>query len=284
MNLLPNIRKYRNVKAEWPRLPLSAIKTLPLHYVRHVSPESHVFILGPPRAGTTLAFNIIKTHADIWGLDTETFFFCKRRFDNLCFDGIDNQKLKYIIMISRDKVELYDKIARYYKEKFDVKHFVEKTPEHALFLSNLLKWFPRSKFVFVARDGRDCFASAKRNPVVWANHGIMYPYVWRDTIQAFLRVAPQDQMMQLYYEDLVRAPYKTMQHVMRFLGLELTDNQLDPEAYGATSFSSQTGHKRLRATISDATVGTWKVSLSKSELDLFQNICSAPMRELGYSI
>lgn len=284
MSFLPDIRKYRNVKEKWPRLSLSAIKTLPLHYVRHPSPESHLFILGAPRAGTTLVFNIIKSHPDIWGLDKETFFFCRKRFDNLHFDFIDNQNLNLWLKQSRSKTDLYDKIAIYYKQKFGVNYFAEKTPEHALFICDLLKWFPRSKFIFVLRDGRDCFASAKRNPVVWANHGTMYPYVWRQTTEAFLRVAPHDQMMHLHYEALVQAPYATMQQVMHFLELEITDNQLDPVSYGETAFSTKTGHKRLRANISDATVGTWRSKLSNSELDLFEKVCSKPMRQLGYSI
>lgn len=282
MILLADIRKYRKIKAKWPRALLSAIRTLPLHYVRNASPESHVFVLGTPRSGTSLAFNIIKSHPDICGLDNETFFFCKRRFDNLHFENINDDALKTLREQSSNKVHFFDKIADYYKKTFDANYFAEKTPEHALFIDNLLNWFPYSKFIFVMRDGRDCFASAKRNPVVWANHGRMYPYVWRDTARAFLRVATHHQVMQLRYEALVKAPYETIRRVMRFLELELTDNQLDPNFYGATVFSSQTGQERLRTAISDATVGEWKANLSKSELDLFGKICGAPMRQLGY--
>ena len=284
MNFLPGIRKHRKNKIELPRAPLSAIKTLPFHYVRQASPESHIFIVGPPRAGTTLVFSIIKSHTDLWGLDEETFFFCKKRFDNLHFNHIDKLNLDTIIKESRDKVDVFDKIVSHFKQKFKFKYFVEKTPQHALYISNLIYWFPRSKFIFILRDGRDCFASAKRNPVVWTNHGNMYPYVWRDTVEAFLQVAPHDQIMQLRYEALARAPYETMEQVMRFLNLDFDDYQLDPSAYGATSFSTKTGHLRLNATVSDATVGTWKFSLSKSELDLFEKVCGPHMLQVGYHI
>jgi len=60
------------------RAPARVVRNVPYWWNDTISEEEHIFVLGPPRSGTTLAKTVLQAHTSICGVDGETWFFlCK---------------------------------------------------------------------------------------------------------------------------------------------------------------------------------------------------------------
>lgn len=261
---------------------LKGISSLRLHWVRSVSHDKHIFVIGPPRSGTTLLFRILVAHPAIGGPVDETFFFCRRRFDNLSFPGVDREATLKFTYEAHDKVDLFDKLLSYLRDEQNVSMLCEKTPEHALFIKSLLRWYPQSFFIFMMRDGRDCLASATRNPVFWAKAHATYGSLWHQIAKNFLDVRNNKQVLPVFYERLCKCPFDTIKNAMAFLGLEYCDQQILPSFLGETTLAHRRGHQRLREPISTASVGTWKSTLDYEQIQTFDRLNSRLLHSLGY--
>lgn len=183
---------------------------------------------------------------------------------------------------SSSKVELFDKIANFLKERDHVDYFMEKTPEHALVLDSLLKWYPHSKFLFVLRDGRDAYSSAFRNPSVYNKVGDEYPRMWRDTARSYMRSRNAGNLILVKYEQLVCDPRGYVSNIMNFIGLPFEEKQLDPTAFSRTSMRKQRGHEMLSEKISARSIGTFRTRLSEQQIHYFEKRAGAELRALGY--
>jgi hypothetical protein len=254
---------------------------LMLHVRITPSRENHIFVLGPPRSGTTLVRGILAAHSKITITDKETFFFVRRRVS--LFEIQEVPEFSSIIKFSRDKVKLFDYIAQRLKESTNAEVFMEKTPEHALVLGKLLRWYPKSKFVFVVRDGRDSYSSAFRNPEL-KKVGDNYPELWRDSVRSYLENRQASNMTLLRYEELVGNPEYSINSLMNFLKIPVESSQFDPSAFSQTSMAKQPGHEMLSSPINSSSVGAFRQRLSPKQIAFFENYAGFELDELGYDI
>lgn len=264
--------------------PGGLLRSLALHRVKVPSAEAHVFVLGPPRSGTTLLRSLITAHPDYGGFDGETFFFCKRRLDGLAYGPLDAATYAGMFRHARDKVALFDDIAAFFRRHEGCRVFVEKTPEHALHLDDLLRWFPASRFVFIHRDGRDGYLSARRNPQFWHKVGPHYPALWRDSMTAFLdRRDGDDRLYGLGYEALCRHPVDEMRRLMAWLGAAWDAAQLEPARYAGHVTAPRPGNERLGDGVSAASVGRWRDSDDVAAIREFEAVAGEALRRAGYA-
>lgn len=136
------------------------------------------------------------------------------------------------------------------------KRLVLKSPPHTGRVAELLKLFPRAKFVHLTRDPRKLFYSTLR---LWQSlhevQSLQRPvdlaaqreYVWTcltrmyDAFEAQRAFVPTDQLIDLKYEDLVADPVGSLQGV--YNALQLGDfEQIKPQLN-----QRLTGHKEYRA-------------------------------------
>lgn len=263
------------------RRPLWALKNLRLRLFTSPSECSHVFVLGPPRSGTTLVENIIRSHPAFAGIDRETNFFLRYNYLDLQFDEIENGQMQAMVEDARDHVHLFDLIAAHVKNDVDARYFVEKTPEHALVLPMLVKHYPNSRFVFVVRDVRDGYLSAQRITEFWAQDLTTYCRLWADCVRR-LQSTDTSNVLVVRYESLVEDPVRIAKKIMRFVGVSFYEQQLHPDQYGSTSRSKVEGLTRLNAPITAQTVGEWKSALPPQDLNRIVDIAGEEMEWLSY--
>ncbi|MFZ9914606.1 MAG: sulfotransferase family protein, partial [Phycisphaerales bacterium] len=109
--------------------------------------------------------------------------------------------------------------------------FVEKTPDHALWLDVVKELVPRARIVHVVRDSRAVCASllaAGRAPwgAAWAPKSLDAAIgVWRDHVGAVLAGAPDAVVVR--FEDLVQDPVSPMRALWNRLGLAAEDAALE---------------------------------------------------------
>lgn len=282
--IFSKVKKYNSrFSASFPAIsPDGILKDVFLHCRAQESEACHLFVMGPPRSGTTLARGMISAHSQITTSDRETFYFLRRRLS--LFKSSDVEGYKGMLRSSSNKIELFDRIAEQFKERHEAIFFLEKTPEHSLVLGDLIKWYPHSKFIFLIRDGRDSYASSFSNHEFRGKVGDKYPHMWKDVAISYLAHAHHESVMQLKYENLVTHPERSIRSVMQFIGLPFEQQQLDPKYFSATSMSRESGHEMLSKKVSSKSVGSYRDRLTKEQVQHFENIAGKELGLLGYPI
>ncbi|NJM19760.1 MAG: sulfotransferase [Richelia sp. RM2_1_2] len=264
--------------------PVFALQNLKFNWVRKTSTANHIFVVGPPRSGTTLMVSMLKAHSHLAGIDGETCFFFRRNFTDIKYPEIDDQTMKKLIASATDMVDLFDMIASEVVTAQNASRFVEKTPEHALRLNFLLERFPKAKIVFMIRDGRDGYLSALRNPKVKVNTVSLYGEIWKLSVRAYLKATQQERVKLIRYEELCSNPEIVMTEVMSFLDESLQITQLASNSYSKTKMRSVIGHQRLNEKISNQTVGQWREKMSNQDVEIFNTIAGEELQKMGYSL
>lgn len=263
--------------------PRIAAKNLWMHLTSGRSDADHIFVLGPPRNGTTLLRQIVLANDATCGPDTETFFFCRRRFDNFAINDPDSPDLQALFWSSRSRVEMFDRIASHYC-KGAARRFVEKSPQHALVLDFISQSYAKAKILFIYRDGRDAFVSAQRHWEVAGKIGNNYPHLWRDSVRNLLDLTGRENILAVRYETLVQGPEQTIRSVMEFVGLQYQDSQIDPSAYSQSRVAEEREHARLREKISSRSVGVHREPEHEESTRYFESVAGPELVELGYEL
>ena len=160
----------------------------------------------------------------------------------------------------------------------------------------LMSLLPRSRLLFVVRDGRDVVDSmldareswAKVTSAGWADRMLAVrrsSWEWVNYTTAVQRAydnhAPELRC-KVRYEDLRSTPVEALKPVLDWLGLAQGEAELR-DAVEANAFENLPGFskgsgKPRRA----ATPGLWRENLSPSEQDAMQEIMGTKLAELGY--
>lgn len=266
------------------RNPSDWIKNITWRFPKTVSDLDVVFVMGAPRSGTTLLQNILRSHSDLFSIEDETGIFS---FQNIfakhrAHFGLNRAVLKTLYTSSEDIIDFFEKAVAEISPGGSSKRFVEKTPQHILWLPFILKYFPQAHVIHIVRDGRDAYVSAKRHmgiPSGWS--ATRYASYWRKCVRMTInnncpRVAV------IKYENLVREPRKESTKIMEFLGLKLQDQQLDPNVFGKDKRARSEHFCKLATPIDDASVGKWKTSLSDDEKLAFAARAYDALKYFGY--
>ena len=277
-----------------------------------------VFVVGFPRSGTTLVQLLITAHHGFLSAP-ETHFFSysmqpiRRGTDKM----ISIADLDIIFKRLEEKTEInFEKYIHKIKQKEingialdillndimniltkndsqNLQRWVEKTPRHALHISEIINLFPLVKIINVIRDPRDVvsslikkkkFSSKKKKKMYY----IKRSWEWHREVSHTLEISKnfQNSVLTVRYEDIINRPYITMNKIMTFLGEAFDENCL-------TSFSAnydkvitpwEKNHKKLCSEnkIIDRRK-IWKTRIDLFYAKLIEIICRPLMIELRYS-
>lgn len=246
------------------------------------SDGEHIFVLGPPRSGTTLVQCILRHHGAICGPDSETYFFIRRRIDRLELDEMPHETWSCLRAEANSRIELFDLAAQWYRDEEGGTFFMEKTAEHALRLAWMLSHFPRAKFLFVLRDGRDAQASAAKFKGVPPGPLSAYPGIWMACIDNLLAYQSHPNLYVMRYEELCEEPERVMRAAVRHLGLPWQPHLLDPQVYSQSSSAASANFKRLAEPISPATVGIHRQPAFREITEAFERQARRQLSAMGY--
>lgn len=247
--------------------------------------NKYIFVVGAPRSGTTLLNTILKAHSQVSGFDNETRVFSyKNRFNRSAYHGhFDQAEWAECFDNAETLVELFDYMHRHHLASSE--WVVEKTPQHINHLPYILKHFKNCKVIHIVRDGRDAYCSGKASKFIPQAASLNdYARYWRKCLRSRARIGSSEQrIIDVRYEDLVRAPEKITRQLMEFIGLKFESNQLVRESIQADSRSTQSEFTRLNQEISPKTINRWQTELSTRENEQFWHLCSKELKRWGYS-
>ncbi len=157
------------------------------------------------------------------------------------------------------------------------------------FASEILNFYPDSKFIYLVRDGRDVALSFRKMPT---GPKTIYDAasLWTTEQQACLRVAtmhPQAVRI-VRYEDLLRHPTSQVKSICEFAELQYSDQML-------TSLSDPLGMskrsifwKNLNKQLMTENYGKWRKMMKRRDVRYYQSVLNGEtkgiLKLLGYDV
>jgi hypothetical protein len=271
-----------------------------------------IFIVSSPRSGSTLLRLIIDAHSKI-SIPPPGFMFPfiypflfsygdlnnELNLRELIEDVTQFHKLKgwpekltvnEIIAAVKENsfVGVYSAIHEIWAKKHGKVRWGEKTPRNIFFIGEILSCFPDAQFIHIIRDGRDVAVDWVDNlnwpkniyssAMEWREH-ILAIKPWRDKLSA-------DQLIEIFYEDLVKDPFTVVQQVCNFVGEDVESNMLKYHSSEHTLqwARSEKCHQYVTNPVTQEYIGFYKNRLENRDIQMLSGILEKELRELGYEV
>lgn len=215
---------------------------------------SIVFVISPPRAGSTLLQRMMGAHAEVFThpephlITPIAHLGMYGNVDKAPYDHINAAEAirAFVDDLPSGEQDYLDALRAYTDTLYgrmlstsDASYFLDKTPANALVLPFLQKLYPDAKYVVLTRHPLAIFSSYANSffngdwGAAHAFNPILERYV--PAMAKFLRERPVS-LLHVVYEELVQNPESQLERVFAFLGIEN-----DPEAveYGKSGPAKQ---------------------------------------------
>jgi len=186
------------------------------------------------------------------------------------------------------------------------KNIIIKEPLGAEDLSNLMLTFPKSKLIFLVRDGRDVVDSQfdRHTPNSWARKRgkkllslesvddrcrmiNYYSSMWNVTMSNIMKVFKKhDSELHLLvrYEDLRFNTFDELRRIYEFLDILIDENELKAKIEFFSFENIPEPKKGFGKFFRSAKPGNWKNNFIDSEQKLMNSIMGDMLKKLGYTI
>lgn len=267
-------------------------------------PERPVFVVGPPRSGTTLVRVALNRHPDLQVIsETHLYDIWASRFPGLR-DGDRASFVSYWqAFTATDGFRWLDLPADEVPERLDawgrwdltavmaallsvartthrVPRVGEKTPDHGRHLDDLLAGFPDARVVFVVRDPRATVASELRLRAAWASDDpVVAARRWARGVAPLASFHDDPRVHLVRYEDLVTDPVASLHAICAHVELPYVD---DLAAGGEGHPDYLHGDHDPWATIEPGSLGTWRRELDAATLATIAPLVAPGAAHLGY--
>lgn len=271
-----------------------------------------VFVLGCPRSGTTLLYDLLLSAGGfaVYLAESNVFNVLALRFGDLGARQ-NRQRLLRVWLGSKlfratglDAEEIEKKVLEQCQNAGDflrmvmegvarsqnMQRWAENSPECLLHLPLIKQLIPDALVLHIIRDGRDVATSLERvryvRPFPWEERqnligsGVYWEWIVQQGRQYGKLLGPD--YMEVRFENLISSPLETLNQIGRFIDHELDDARIRLVAYGSvakpnTSFKAESSENFNP-------VGRWKKSFSPQQLERFERMMGPTLQELGYAL
>lgn len=278
------------------------------------------FVLGHPRSGTTLLRALLSRHPDVFippengalwrmirvfgdtrsgdweGVVDSVLGEFEKGYEYHAW-GLDSRELRdQALAIPRQERSLEVLIAtvyRRYGERFAPGKTLwgdKTTPGSFSHLYKLPLVFPRSSYLHIIRDGRDCVASAMQAGFYDRDIGLA-ARAWRDNVRQCRRFGNGARgsrgYLEIHYESLVDDPASCLPGICKLLGIEPAAAMLSYDGDVADQLpdvQSLQHHANVTRPIFRNSVGKWRQQLSAQQCREVEQITGAELLRSGYQL
>jgi sulfotransferase family protein len=275
---------------------------------RSVAP---VFVLGSPRSGTTLLYDMLLSAGGfaVYLAESNVFNLLMPRFGDLRIrsnreelveawlnsklfraSGLEAEAIrKRLLQECKNGGDFLSIVMGEICAAQGMQRWAENSPEGMLYLPLIKRLIPNALFVHILRDGRDVAASLSRRRFVRAfpwkdRHGLMGCGIYWEWIvehgRRFGRTIPAD-YMEIHFEHLVARPQETLNQIGAFIEQTLDYDVIRRVGYGSvakpnTSFYAESENAEFNP------VGRWKTTFTPEQLLRFERLVGKTLANLGY--
>ena len=227
--------------------------------------RAHIFLVGFPRSGTTLAETALTNHPDVVSLE-ERFtletgamrFLVDRR-------GVRALETASDFVLAPSREDYWARVRQYGVDPTD-KIFIDKNPFNTLKLPLIYKLFPNAKVIFCLRDPRDVVLSCFRRR--FNINGSTFEFLdlqsAAENYDATMRLADILREKQdlpehaLVYERMVEDFSGTLRKACEFIGADWRDDLLDVAARGRRGDVASASSAQIARGLFTDGVGQWR--------------------------
>ena len=265
-----------------------------------------IFIYGAPRSGTSLLQSILARHPQI-ASPRETAFFhllasaskkisrdpyklwgyykTHRRF---LYQGISAEEVERNFPSKVTNRDIFDTLMNRIAARERKSRWLEKSPSHELWHSTIRAWYPKAKYLGIARDPRAVAFSLSNTP--WGtNDPYVVSKIWNRSVGILLELQGAGQLKLIRYEDLVQDPEAVVRGILSYVGLEYDPDVIMPEQ-GLPEKQKppvdswlESHEKTSSSSISSKSVAKWSDRLPSRAIKTVELFCRESMRRLRYS-
>jgi LPS sulfotransferase NodH len=273
--------------------------------------KAPVFVVGCPRSGTTLLYDMLlsagnfavyQAESNVFNLLVPRFGdFSQRSVREKLMDAWLESKLFRATFLDAESIRakameecrsggdflriVMGEIAR----SQGVERWADNSPEELLYATTIKKQIPDALFIHMIRDGRDVSLSLDARPYAWIR-----PFSWdREKSLAvagifweWITTRGREQgrslgadYMEVHFEKLLAEPRATLGHVGEFIAQDLDYDRIRKVAIGSVG-EPNTSFKGDQA----SPAGRWKKKIPAERLALFESLVGPTLRDLGYSL
>jgi hypothetical protein len=270
-----------------------------------------VFVLGCPRSGTTLLYDMLLSAGGfaVYLAESNVFNLLGPRFGNLSVrsnreklveawlqsklfraSGLNAQAIRNRVLAEcKNAGDFLKIIMAEICAAQGMPRWAENSPEGMLYLPLIKRLIPDALFVHILRDGRDVAASLSRRRFVRAfpwedRHGLMgYGIYWEWIVKhgrCFGRAVSAD-YLEIHFEQLLAHPQETLNKIGGFIEQTLHYDVIRRVEYGSvakpnTSFIQEAENPDFNP------VGRWKTSFTAEQLLSFERLVGKTLIDLNY--
>jgi hypothetical protein len=268
-----------------------------------------VFVVGCPRSGTTLLYNMLLSSGDfaVYLAESNVFNLLVPRFGDLSVRGNRERLIdawlgsKLFRAAGLDAGEMRGKLISDCRSGGDfigivmgemahrqgVRRWADNSPEELLHMHNIKRELPDALFIHMIRDGRDVSLSLDARPHQWVrpfswdkeDRLMVTGLFWQWMVQEGRRQGKRlgGDYLEVRFEDLQAQPQGTLAKIGDFIQHDMNYERILQVGIGSVS-EPNTSFK------GDASgpVGRWKKKMSPEKLGMFEELVGSTLTELGY--
>jgi tetratricopeptide (TPR) repeat protein len=212
-----------------------------------------ILIVGMMRSGTTLVEQIISSHRDVTAAGELQFWVSGWRPEQGLTSSVSERL--------RDDAEAYLDLLRSIGP--DALRVTDKMPANYLVLGAIHQALPEARIIHVRRDALDTclsiYTTRTKTPVDFAHDRGSIAYAYRQyerCMDHWRRFVPEDRLLQIDYEDLVRNQEQTTRLMVAFCGLEWDEACLFPERSRRSVATPSS--VRVRQPVNGSSIERWR--------------------------
>nr|WP_299598391.1 sulfotransferase [uncultured Microbulbifer sp.] len=277
--------------------------------IRDSSPP--IFIVGPPRSGTSLLSAIMGSHSRIaCGPETDLFKCVPQEDASRIISGPKwveqvTERLECILYpdgrslishfgLTKESVRdylstqepspkaVYSAVPAAFAKAQGKARWAEKTPRHILYVETIRKLYPEAKIIRIVRDPRDSIPSVIKN-IGLSTSLIGEFYRWMTVFTISHSFFENDlNSITVRYEDLVQDPSQKVREICKFLGENFESSMLDRSGAEHVRVASETWKNDIDKKINDDNVFGWKLNMDNKIARAASLICCDALEILGY--
>lgn len=284
--------------------------TLPQAQERSTAP---VFVLGCPRSGTTLLYDMLLSAGGfaVYLAESNVFNVLALRIGDLGArsnrqrllrvwlgsklfraTGLDAQQIeKKVLEECRNPGDFLRIVMEQLARSQGMQRWAENSPECLLHLPLIKQLIPNALVVHIIRDGRDVATSLERvryvRPFPWEERqnligsGLYWDWIVQRGREYGNLLGPD--YMEIHFEHLIGSPAVTLNMVGKFIDQELDYGRIRQVAYGSVARPNTSFNFDLSGTTFNP-VGRWKTSFSPQQLEQFERMMGPTLQDLGYPL
>jgi len=261
-----------------------------LPFGKEIQPEKWIFIIGSYNSGTTLLANVLRKHDEIGGLPTEGIYLSdslefpeKHGWPRMWSQCLD----KMLIDTEVDQTSRARTIKKNWSFWYpkDKPYLVEKSIANSVRMPFLNAYFKPAYFINIVRDGYAVAAgirkkaNLKRWKNMYSDNGYPIELCAKQWAMTYDIVDKDkeglDNIITIYYEDLVDSPEKVMGEVFEFLEISNINKEILNSKWDV--------HEKKSSSIMNMNNENFKL-LSEQDINDINKVAKDTLERHGYQI